>query len=63
MEGEEFYGAAYKGTKQFTQHLLGQHGFVLDESQTILYGRCEKCEAKRLQQNGDAASTNNVATP
>ena len=34
-------------TKQFTQHLLGQHGFVLDEGLTILYGRCKRCEAKR----------------
>lgn len=35
----------------FTAHLLGHHGFVLDECQTILYGRCENCEAKRTAQN------------
>lgn len=37
-------------THAFTEHLLGQHGFVLDESQTVLYGRCEGCEAKRKQE-------------
>ncbi|HNW87128.1 MAG TPA: transcriptional repressor [Candidatus Limiplasma sp.] len=37
--------------RDFTQHLLGHHGFVLDESQTVLYGRCEKCEANRQKQN------------
>ena len=35
--------------EDFTQHLLGKHGFVLDECQTVLYGRCEKCEAKRKE--------------
>jgi len=34
----------------FTNHLLGHHGFILDECQTILYGRCESCEAKRKQE-------------
>ncbi|MDD3921077.1 MAG: transcriptional repressor [Eubacteriales bacterium] len=36
---------------EFTSHLRGKHGFVLDESKTVLYGRCEKCEAKRMRQN------------
>ena len=34
----------------FTNHLRGRHGFVLDEGQTVLYGRCEQCEAKRARQ-------------
>ena len=34
----------------FTKHLLGQHGFILDEGQTVLYGRCERCEAKRKEE-------------
>ena len=33
--------------QDFSNHLLDHHGFVLDECQTVLYGRCEKCEAKR----------------
>ncbi len=33
----------------FTKHLLGKHGFVLDEGQTVLYGLCKQCEAKRKQ--------------
>ncbi len=31
----------------FSRHLLGKHGFLLDEGKTMLYGRCEKCEEKR----------------
>jgi Fur family ferric uptake transcriptional regulator len=31
----------------FSRHLLLQHGFVLDECSTVLYGRCEQCEAAR----------------
>ncbi len=34
----------------FTDHLRGRHGFVLDEGKTVLYGRCEQCEAKRARQ-------------
>jgi Fur family transcriptional regulator, ferric uptake regulator len=36
----------------FTQHLRGQHGFELDEGQTVLYGHCEQCAAKREPQAG-----------
>ena len=35
---------------EFGQHLLEHHGFVLDEGQTILYGRCETCEKRRRAQ-------------
>ena len=35
--------------QDFTTHLRGRHGFVLDEGQTVLYGRCARCEAKRLK--------------
>ena len=31
----------------FSSHLLEHHGFVLDECQTILYGRCARCEQAR----------------
>lgn len=33
--------------RDFAGHLLGHHGFVLDEGQTVLYGRCQNCQAKR----------------
>lgn len=38
----------------FTRHLLGNHGFVLDEGQTILYGHCEECE-KRARKARESA--------
>ena len=31
----------------FSDHLMDHHGFVLDEGQTVLYGRCEACETRR----------------
>jgi len=42
--------------RDFSSHLLGKHGFVLDEGQTILYGRCQACQAKLEQTNPQAAS-------
>ena len=33
--------------RDFTEHLLANHGFVLDEGQTILYGRCERCAGQQ----------------
>ena len=30
----------------FSAHLLEDHGFRLDEAQTVLYGICEKCTVK-----------------
>ena len=30
---------------EFMSHLLEHHGFVLDECQTVLYGRCAACAA------------------
>ena len=30
----------------FSRHLSLHHSFVLDESQTILYGCCERCQKK-----------------
>ena len=35
--------------RDFAGHLLDHHGFVLDEGQTVLYGRCHQCQAKREQ--------------
>lgn len=29
--------------RAFCGHIAGHHGFQLDESQTILYGRCKRC--------------------
>lgn len=40
----------------FSEHLLGNHGFVLDEGQTVLYGHCEECE-KRARRTDGAAQT------
>ena len=37
----------------FAEHLLDHHGFTLDECQTILYGRCRDCAAKR-EANGQS---------
>ena len=31
----------------FGQHLLDCHGFILDEGQTILYGKCADCAASK----------------
>ena len=35
--------------KTFSDHLQQHHGFVLDEGQTMLYGRCAACEHKRSE--------------
>ncbi len=40
----------------FTSHLLERHGFVLDECQTVLYGRCAACETARRAAPADSAS-------
>lgn len=31
----------------FSDHLMHHHGFMLDEGQTVLYGRCQACAARR----------------
>lgn len=36
-------------TEAFRAHLLEHHGFLLDEAQTVLYGRCESCRRKEQQ--------------
>jgi Fur family transcriptional regulator, ferric uptake regulator len=35
---------------EFAARLKSRYGFVLDAGQTMLYGRCERCEASRVKQ-------------
>ncbi len=35
-------------TAEFAEHLLGEHGFLVDCGQTILYGLCADCRRKEL---------------
>ena len=44
--------------KTFSDHLQQHHGFVLDEGQTMLYGRCSACEHRRTA--GEANSENGM---
>ncbi len=39
----------------FRGHLKQRHGFVLDECRTVLYGRCEQCEATHEPATCDGA--------
>ena len=37
--------------ESFSRHLREDHGFTMDPSRTVIYGRCERC--KNTQQKGE----------
>ena len=41
--------------EHFCSHLLKEHRFVLDESQTVLYGYCAACAEKQMQKKEGCA--------
>ncbi len=47
----------------FGAHLFEHHGFVLDECQTVLYGRCAQCEAARDHAGKDQPEPEAAARP
>ena len=34
-------------------HIAEQHGFIIDPSQTVFYGKCAECSAKEESENGE----------
>ena len=43
--------------REFSQHLMAEHGFMLDPRETILVGVCRNCRQSAGEENSDGADS------